>query len=103
MTYTTYKRWTLLPDASLGEVAALVSDEIAPHYARLSRDVALALEAVAGNRSVLAILRWRDKATYDAALTSVGYSDWLERYQPTLERWAELVSFDAEWSTERLL
>lgn len=54
MTYTTYKRWTLHPDASLADVAGLVRERIAPHDRLLSDQVALGLEALEDDRAVLA-------------------------------------------------
>ncbi len=102
MTYTTYKRWRLNPGTTVAQVAALVADGIAPHYRTLSSAVALGLEVIDGERAVLATQRWPSRAVFDAAMSSQGFTAWWDAYQPILQRWNELVTFDDEWATEVL-
>lgn len=103
VTYSTYKRWILNSGISTHEVGALVRQEITPHYARLSPAVVLHLEAVDGDPSVLAIQRWPDRRTFDAAFSDPSFQTWWKEYEPILHRWDALVSFDAEWSTETII
>ena len=100
MAYTTYKRWILRSGISADEVGVFVRQEIIPHYARLNPDVVLHLEAVDGEPTVLAIQRWTDRQSFDAAFSGPSFQTWWTDYEPILSRWDALVSFDAEWATE---
>jgi hypothetical protein len=85
------------------DVGVLVRHEIVPHYARLSPQVVLQLEAVEGEASVLAIQRWPDCKSFDDTFSHPSFQRWWEEYQPILRRWDALVTFDSEWSTEDVL
>lgn len=105
VTYTTFKRWRLLPGVSVGQVAELARSEIAPHYAMLSDRVTLGLDREMtpdDGPSAIATQRWEGRADFDAAFSSGDFPAWWEAYQPALERWGALVEFDAEWETETI-
>ena len=108
MSYTTFKRWRLLPGVSVDQIVAVVRTQIVPHYASLSDRVTLGLERVVtenddGASVVIATQRWDDRAAFDAAFRSEEFATWWEEYQPTLKRWGALVELDDEWETESVL
>lgn len=100
MAYTTYKRWALRDPADLGAVAALVRERIVPHYRRLSDEVELGLEVIEGEAAVLAVQHWADRDAHDRAMASAGFATWWDDYQPVLQLWDALVTFEDEWATE---
>ncbi len=100
--YLTYRRWRLRDGVDVGQIDALVREQIVPHYRRLDPAVRLHLELVDGSRSILAVQVWPDRARHAAVLASGEYAEWLAAYRSILRRWDELVEFEAEWAATRL-
>ena len=80
-----------------------MQQQIKPHYRALSADVRLGLLKVDGTRSYLAVQYWQSRAHWEAATRSTSYSGWWALYEPMLERWEQLMEFDAELQSEELL
>lgn len=97
-----YKRWCLREGVTADQVAQLVAAHIVPHYRLLSAEVVLGLEAT-DRDCVIAVQRWPNSASRDAAMSGEDFDRWWQAYLPTLARWDALVEFDVEWECEVLI
>ena len=101
--FITFKRWSLRDGRQESELVKLVREEIIPHYEKLPGCLRLGLLSIAGTRSYLALLHWKNRGAWRAALQSDDYQAWYKAYKPMLERWDELVIFEEEWESEDVL
>ena len=101
--FITFKRWSLKAADQEAAVVALVRESILPHYRKLPGCLKLGLLRIAGTNSYLATQHWRSKAIREAVLASSAYAEWFAAYEPALERWFELMTFEEEWETEEIL
>ena len=101
--YTTFKRWTLKQEADEADVVALVRSKIAPHYEKLPGCLRLELLRIQGSRSYLATQHWESRRRYAETWASPEIRQWRAEYAPTLEKWHEIMDFEAEWETEDVL
>ena len=98
--YVTLKRWTLKHDRHESELASLVRDEIAPHYAKLPGCIGLGLLRVRNTRKYIALQYWLDIESYKSTTSSEHYRSWQREYGPILKRWDELAIFEEEWECD---
>ena len=101
--FVTIRQWRLRADRQEAELVRLVQGQIEPHYRTLSRDVRLGLLRIDGTRSYLAVQYWRSRDHWNAATQSVSYAGWWAQYEPMLERWDQVMEFEAELESEELL
>ena len=80
-----------------------MQQQIEPHYRALPNDVRLGLLRIDGTRSYLAVQYWRSRAHWEAATRSDSYPGWWAQYEPMLERWDQVMEFEAEFESEELL
>ncbi|SDS80996.1 hypothetical protein SAMN04488570_2751 [Nocardioides scoriae] len=97
-----HKRWRLHDGVTTDQVARLVAERVVPHYARLSDQVVLGLEADEDG-TVVALQRWSSREALAAATSGTAYDRWWAAYLPVLAEWDRLVSFQEEWETTVLL
>ena len=103
MRFTTYKRWQLIDPRAEAELVALVRDEVAPLYALLPGCTGIGLERLCDRPVFLATQYWESREVNQAVLDSESYAHWLKRYEPTLSRWAWMMTFIDEWACESIL
>ena len=80
-----------------------MQQQIQPHYQALSNDVRLGLLRIDGTRSYFAVQHWRSRAHWESATRSSIYAGWWVQYEPMLERWDQVMEFEAEFESEDLL
>ena len=97
------KQWALRQGHSKSELLDLAREQIVPHYNRLPGCLGLGLLRIRGTRSYLALQHWESREAWRSATSSDSYSDWLDAYRPTLERWNDMMEFEDEWETEDIL
>ena len=98
-----FKRWSLKPGRQEAELIALIQQEIVPVYRKLPGCLRIGLLRIEGTASYLTTQHWESRAARETSLASPAYQGWLDAYQPALERWDDLMSFEDEWDTEDLL
>ncbi|MEZ4708181.1 MAG: hypothetical protein R3A44_13300 [Caldilineaceae bacterium] len=101
--FITFKRWALKEGQAEADLVALIQNEIMPHYAKLTGVHKLELLHIDGTRSYLATQHWESRAVRETVVSSAFYQEWFKAYEPTLVRWDELMIFEDEWETERIL
>jgi len=101
--FITFKRWLLKNPDQVAAVVALVRDAIVPHYKKLPGCLKLGLLHIEGTNAYLATQHWVSKAVYEETFASPAYVSWCEEYEPALERWSALMTFEEEWETEDCL
>jgi hypothetical protein len=101
--FITVKRWKLKEGREEADLLRLVRQQIEPHYKRLSDAVRLGLWRVQDTRSYLALQYWRSHVDWEAATQSPSYAGWWNQYEPILERWDEMMDFEAECNADELL
>ncbi|MCE7982927.1 MAG: hypothetical protein DYG89_17220 [Caldilinea sp. CFX5] len=101
--FVTYKRWRLKDGKEEADLVALVRNEIAPHYARLSGSVGLELQRISGSRSYLALQHWPSRAVWETTRAFASYQAWFAAYEPILARWDQLMTFEDGWEAEEIL
>ena len=82
------------------ELVTLVREEVAPHFGRLTGCIRLGLLRIEDTRSYLALQYWIDSETWQETTSSVDYEAWLREYEPILDRWNEIMTFEDEWECE---
>ena len=97
------KRWAIRDDHCESELLDLVREDVAPHYGRLPGCLGLGLLRIRGTRSYLALQYWESREAWKSATSSDSYSEWLDAYEPSLERWNIIMEFEDEWETEDAL
>ena len=98
--FITFKRWSLRDGVEQGKLESLVRGEIVPHFKKLPGCLRLGLLHIADTRSYLALQYWSSRQTWEETTNSEDYADWYHQYEPILERWNELVTFEQEWACE---
>ncbi len=101
--FVTIRRWRLKDEREEAELLRLVRQQIEPHYRALSSDVRLGLLRIDGTRSYFAVQHWPSRAHWEAATRLPSYARWWARYEPMLERWDQVMEFEAEFESEDLL
>lgn len=97
------RRWTLRDGRSESELLDLVQNRVIPHYDRLPACVGLGLLRIHATRSYLALQHWESRKARQSVMSSDAYADWVDAYEPTLERWNDMMEFEEEWETEDAL
>ena len=100
--FITFKRWSLRDGAQEGELESLVRGKIVPHFKKLPGCLRLDLLRFADTRSYLALQYWSSRQTWEETTNSKDYADWYRQYEPILERWNELMTFEQEWACEEV-
>jgi quinol monooxygenase YgiN len=85
------------------DLVALVRNEIALHYAKLSGSVRLGLQRIGDSRSYLALQHWPSRAVWERTTTAASYQAWFAAYEPILARWDQLMEFENGWEAEEIL
>ena len=67
---------------------------------RISRNFKVVLDLACDTRSYLALQYWTSRR--EATTSSDDYVDWYRQYEPILERWNKLMSFEEECECEDL-
>lgn len=98
--FCTYKRWRLREGVGTADVAALVGQEIVPHYRRLDARVVLTLERVCGSPELIAVQHWPSRTLREQVMGGPAFEAWWVDYVPVLERFDQLVELVEEWETE---
>lgn len=101
--FITFKRWKLNEGFREDRVAALVREAIIPAYNKLPGCLGLGLLQIVGTQSYLATQYWESSAARDAAVSAESYATWWSEYQPALEHWDEMMTFDDEWEAVDIL
>jgi heme-degrading monooxygenase HmoA len=100
--FITIRRWALKPGADEGVLVAHVREAIIPAYKEQPGCLQLELLRMSQPSSYLAVTHWTDRASFEAWAGDGGEA-WRTRHRATLERWLELMAFEAEWDAEDIV
>jgi heme-degrading monooxygenase HmoA len=100
--FVTVRRWALKHADREDELVAHVRDAIIPAYKEQAGCLDLELLRMSDTASYLAITHWDARASFEAWAGPAGQA-WRDRHRGTLERWLELMAFQAEWDAEELV
>lgn len=100
--FITIRRWALKPDAAEPDLVTHVRDMIIPAYKEQPGCLQLELMRMSDTHSYLAITHWTDRASFEAWAGPSGET-WRNRHRDTLNRWLELMAFEAEWDAEDIV
>ncbi len=101
--FVTYKQWRLNDGQHARDLFDLIQDAIIPHYRKLDPHVQLGLLHIADSHAYLTTQRWPDRAYRERVVATPRFEQWFAEYQPLLERWDQLVTFESEWEFEEAL
>ncbi len=99
--FVTIRRWALKEAASEEALVDHVRKGLIPAYKEQPGCLELELLRM-GERSYLAITHWDDRSSFDVWAGPGGQS-WRDKHRPLLERWLELMAFQAEWDAEEVV
>lgn len=99
--FVTIRRWALKEGATEPQLVEHVRDAIIPAYKEQPGCLDLELLRTSDAGSYLAITHWAGRSSFEAWAGPEGQT-WRDRHRPTLERWLELMAFQAEWDAEEL-
>jgi heme-degrading monooxygenase HmoA len=100
--FVTIRRWALKQASSEEELIAHVRDAIIPAYKEQPGCRELELLRTSDAGSYLAITHWDKRASFEAWAGPAGET-WRVRHRADLERWLELMAFQAEWDAEEVV
>ncbi|HEX5478555.1 MAG TPA: antibiotic biosynthesis monooxygenase [Dehalococcoidia bacterium] len=101
MQFVTIRRWALKDSASEAELVEHVHERLIPAYREQPGCLELELLRTSDRGSYLAVTHWDTRASFDA-WAGAGGASWRERYAGVLERWLEMMAFQAEWDAEEI-
>jgi len=99
--FVTIRRWALKDGAAEDELVALVRDRLIPAYREQPGCLELELLRTSDRGSYLAITHWETRAAFES-WSGPGGEAWRRRNTPMLERWLDMMAFQAEWDAEEI-
>ena len=99
--FVTIRRWSLKEGASEQTLVEHVRDSLIPAYQEQPGCLQLELLRMSEPRSYLAVTHWDARASFEAWAGPTGQS-WRDKHRALLERWLELMAFQAEWDAEEV-
>lgn len=100
--FITIRRWALKPAADEAALVAHVREAIIPAYKEQTGCLQLELLRTSQPPSYLAVTHWADRGSFES-WAGAGGEAWRERHRATLERWLEMMTFEAEWDAEDIV
>jgi hypothetical protein len=101
--FVTFKRWALKEGYQEADLVELIRSEIMPAYAQLDGCLGIGLLRIEGEQVYLATQYWQSQTARDAVSASEMYATWWQAYQPSLEKWDEMMLFVDEWEAVDVL
>jgi hypothetical protein len=99
--FVTIRRWALKDNATETELVQHVRERLIPAYQEQPGCLELELLRTSDSGSYLAITHWDTRASFEA-WAGPGGESWRKRYAGVLERWLEMMAFQAEWDAEEI-